>query len=106
MATGFGIGNEQLLFLGFKALKFFEGGLFAGCQQAIEAPQYGQRKNDFAVFVTFIRTAQQVADAPNKIGQLAVGFAVHDRCSVVFAMRAEDRIIELNLAFLILPLTA
>ena len=32
---------------------------------------------DLAVFVALVGAAQQIADAPDKIGQLAMGFSVH-----------------------------
>jgi hypothetical protein len=41
--------------------------LFRGCQNAIETAEDRQRKNDLAVLVRFVRSAEQIADAPDKV---------------------------------------
>ena len=48
-------------------------------EQAVEAAQHRQRQDDLAVFVPLVRTAEQVADAPDEVGELGVGFGVHLR---------------------------
>jgi hypothetical protein len=40
-------------------------------------PQHRQRQNHLAVFVAFVRAAQQVADTPNEVGKLGVGLGDH-----------------------------
>ena len=42
-------------------------------EEAIEAAQHGQRQDDLAVFVPLVRPPEQVADAPDEVGELRVG---------------------------------
>ena len=46
---------------------FVEDPRFCWREQAIEAPQHGQRQDHLAVFVALVRAAEQVADAPDEI---------------------------------------
>ncbi len=48
-------------------------------QQAVKAPQDGQRENDLAVLVALVGPAQQVADPPDEGGDLGVGLRAHRR---------------------------
>ncbi len=48
-------------------------------ENAIEAAEHGERQDDASVFVPFVRAAEQIADAPNEIGDLGVGFGGHER---------------------------
>ena len=62
---------------GLQRLEFFKDGLPGRLQQALEAAQHRQREDDLAVLVALVGAAQQVADGPDKTGQLGVGFSVH-----------------------------
>jgi hypothetical protein len=63
--------------LGFQFPIFGQDLFFGGSQQAIEAPQDRERQNDFTVFVPFVGAAEEIADAPNKIGELGMDFNGH-----------------------------
>ena len=54
------------------------GGL-GGSENAIEAPQDGERQDHAAIFIPLVRTAEQIADAPDEVGDLRVGFGGHGR---------------------------
>ena len=45
-------------------------------EQAVEAPQHRQWQDDLAVLVPLIWPAEQVADAPDEVGELGVGLGV------------------------------
>ena len=59
-------------------LIFVEDPRFSWREQAIEAPQHGQRQDHLAVFVPLIGAAEQVADAPDEVGELGMGFRAHE----------------------------
>ncbi len=46
-------------------------------EDAIESAQDRQRQDDLAIFVPFVRAAEQIADAPDEVGDLRVGFSGH-----------------------------
>ena len=46
-------------------------------EQTVEAAQNRQRQNDLAVLVALVGPAQQVADAPDEVGELRMGISVH-----------------------------
>ena len=46
-------------------------------QSAVEAPQDRQGEDDLAVLVSFVRATEQVADAPDEVGELGMGFGTH-----------------------------
>jgi len=41
-------------------------------QQAVEAPEHRQGQDDLAVLVPLVRAAEQVAEAPDEVGELGV----------------------------------
>ena len=48
---------------------FGEDARLRGGEQAVEAPQHGQRQDDLAVLVALVRPPEQVADAPEEAGE-------------------------------------
>lgn len=63
--------------LPLQLLSLVEHSLLRGREQAVESPEDGHRQNDLAVFVPLVRPAEQVADAPDEVGDLAVGQRRH-----------------------------
>lgn len=54
---------QLLVALGFACL---EDGALGGREQAVEAPEHGEREDDLAVLVALAGATQEVADAPDK----------------------------------------
>ena len=50
---------------------------FGRGEQAIEAAQHSQRQDNLAVLIALVRPSQQVADAPDEVGELGMGFGTH-----------------------------
>ena len=48
-------------------------------EEAVEAAQHRQRQDDLAVLVPLVWAAEQVADAPDEVGELGVGLGVQIR---------------------------
>ena len=53
--------------LGLKRGVFLQHCILGRCQNAIESPQNGKRKYDFAVFVALIWASEQIANAPDEV---------------------------------------
>ena len=62
--------TDDVLSLGLDDGVFFERGGFGGREDTVEAPQDGERQNDLAILVPFIRAPEQIAYAPDKAGDL------------------------------------
>ena len=68
---------SPLLPLGLDDSMFLEHGGLGRCQDAIEATEDGERKDDFAILISLVRPAEQVADAPDETGDLGMSFGGH-----------------------------
>ena len=68
---------DDVLGLGLDGPVFFEHLRLGRREQAIEPPQHRQRQNDLAILVPLVRSAEQVADAPDEVGELGMGFRAH-----------------------------
>ena len=58
-------------------LERIEDGALGGREQAVEAPQHGERKDDPPVFVALVGAAQEVADPPDEVRKFSVSSDVH-----------------------------
>lgn len=63
---------------------------FRRSQNAIETAQNGERKDDFAILVPFVRPAQQVANTPDEIGHLGMSFSNHQLPSLCVRHNSRD----------------
>lgn len=68
---------DNILGLRLDRRVFLQHLCLGGRKQAVETPQHGQRQDDFAILVTFVGAPEQVANAPDKAGELRVSFCVH-----------------------------
>ena len=60
---------------------------FGRREEAIKASQNRERENHFTIFIPLVRTAQEIANAPDEVGKLTVGLGGHR----VVNLRAGDR---------------
>lgn len=78
------LGADDVFTLALERLVRIEHGLLGGRKNAVESPEHRQRQNDLAVLVPLVRTPEQVADAPDEISHLRVGFRRHRHSFLFF----------------------
>ena len=68
---------NDVLALGLDRLVLFKNPGLGWREDTIKSAQDSQRKNHFAVLIAFVRAAEQIADAPDKAGELGMSFSGH-----------------------------
>jgi len=62
---------------------FLQHGGFCRREDAVEAAQDRERKNDLAVLVPLVWASEEIAYTPNKIGDLRMRFGGHEKARLV-----------------------
>jgi hypothetical protein len=68
---------NDVLTLSLDRLVLFEDPGLGWRQDAIKPAQDSERQDDLAVLVALVRTAEEVTNAPDKVGELCMGFSGH-----------------------------
>ena len=70
---------------------FFEHRSLRQREKTIESAKHREWQNDFAIFVPLVRSAQQVADAPNKVRELRMRLSRHRTATLAEIFSDEKR---------------